>query len=194
MLLNTSDITNSLISRLKDCADLHCHKFSPEFRKIIAQTSKSAEYNLFFSLPAVADENYQSIVNFIELTLKEFYGRRNNFTTDFMIALSDAIINQISHGFKNDSTKKLDIAVEYTSDYILSCIHSKCPGWDLDSAVETAKHADSNLTLDHGRGIFIMLHYFDLFCSSQGQTYNDLILGKLTDKSKKCSLVKVYEY
>ncbi len=86
---------------------------------------------------------------------------------NFQIALSEALVNAIVHGNKENKEKKVYVKIEYTDTTLSVTIKDEGKGFDVSKLADPTK--DENLQKEHGRGIFIIRSLVDKFeCNSSG--------------------------
>ncbi|HMS65862.1 MAG TPA: ATP-binding protein [Ignavibacteria bacterium] len=84
---------------------------------------------------------------------------------NLQIACSEALINAIVHGNKENKDKSVYIIIEY-DDYIL-CVKIKDEGSGFDVSKLPDPTSNENILKEHGRGIFIIRSLVDDFkCNS----------------------------
>jgi serine/threonine-protein kinase RsbW len=84
---------------------------------------------------------------------------------NFQIAASEALINAIVHGNKENEEKYVSVVFEFDEKQICLTIKDEGKGFDIDSLPDPTK--EENLLKECGRGIFIMRSLVDdLDCKS----------------------------
>lgn len=84
---------------------------------------------------------------------------------NFQIAVSEALINAIVHGNKEDINKSVFVAIECKENFFKISIKDEGSGFDYKKIPDPTK--EENLFKEHGRGIFIMNTLVDEFdCNS----------------------------
>lgn len=84
---------------------------------------------------------------------------------NFQIAVSEALINAIVHGNKEDINKSVFVSIECKENYFKIAIKDQGSGFDYKKIPDPTK--EENLFKEHGRGIFIMNTLVDEFlCNS----------------------------
>lgn len=78
---------------------------------------------------------------------------RNNFK-NVLLCISEAVLNSIEHGNKNDQNKEVSIGVNCVNSQISIYIKDEGEGFDMEKIADPTKHA--NLKKESGRGIFII--------------------------------------
>ncbi|HEY0055591.1 MAG TPA: ATP-binding protein [Pedobacter sp.] len=109
-------------------------------------------------LPSKVD-SITSVENFVD-TLKDEYNIGDDTYANMLTCLSEATINAIVHGNKQDETKKVYINLEVHSGKRLQfTIADEGEGFDYNRLPDpTAPENIENLT---GRGVFIIKHLAD---------------------------------
>lgn len=104
-------------------------------------------------------ESITSVENFVD-TLKDEYNIGDDTYANMLTCLSEATINAIVHGNKQDEAKKVYINLEVQSGKRLQfTIADEGEGFDYNSLPDpTAPENLENLT---GRGVFIIKHLAD---------------------------------
>jgi serine/threonine-protein kinase RsbW len=86
---------------------------------------------------------------------------------NFQIALSEALVNAIVHGNKENSEKKVYVKIEYSDTSLTVTIKDEGTGFDVNKLADPTM--EENLQKEHGRGIFIIRSLVDKFeCNSSG--------------------------
>ena len=86
---------------------------------------------------------------------------------NFQIALSEALVNAIVHGNKENSEKKVHVKIEYSDTSLTVTIKDEGTGFDVNKLADPTR--EENLQKEHGRGIFIIRSLVDKFeCNSSG--------------------------
>lgn len=94
---------------------------------------------------------------------------------NFQIAVSEALINAIVHGNKEDKNKKVFVAIECKKNFFKISIRDQGSGFDYNKIPDPTK--DENLFKEHGRGIFIMNTLVDEFDCNSGSNGTEFILS-----------------
>lgn len=109
-------------------------------------------------LPSKVD-SITSVENFVD-TLKEEYNIGDDTYANMLTCLSEATINAIVHGNKQDENKKVYINLEvYSGKRLQFTVADEGEGFDYNRLPDpTAPENLENLT---GRGVFIIKHLAD---------------------------------
>lgn len=83
---------------------------------------------------------------------------------NLQIASSEALINAIVHGNKEDETKSVHITIEYDDSRMLVKIKDEGKGFDLSKIPDPT--SSENILKEHGRGIYIIRSLVDDFHSN----------------------------
>lgn len=84
---------------------------------------------------------------------------------NLQIASSEAIVNAIVHGNKEDPSKKVFTEISYNTSIISVMIKDEGEGFDVDKLPDPT--SEENLFKESGRGIFIIRSLVDEFyCTS----------------------------
>ncbi|MCY7363185.1 MAG: ATP-binding protein [Ignavibacteria bacterium] len=128
----------------------------------------------------VLNSNRNEIPKFDNL-LEKVNGKFNLAVEKFInlqIACSEAIINAIVHGNKENDSKKIYIIIEY-DEFLLSVrIKDEGTGFNVDAIPDPT--SNENILKESGRGIFIIRSLVDDFkcISSESGTEYDLTVKK----------------
>ncbi len=93
---------------------------------------------------------------------------------NFQIATSEALINAIVHGNKEDERKIVILQISYTPDSITVSIKDEGTGFDISTYPDPTD--SKNLFKEHGRGIFIMKSLVDNFRCISNESGTEYIL------------------
>jgi serine/threonine-protein kinase RsbW len=125
-------------------------------------TENSSLYTL--QLPSKLN-SLTAVENFIEV-LKTRYNISEKIYAAMLTSLSEAAINAIVHGNREDESKKINITLEVQNNHLIFTVSDEGKGFDYSNLPDpTAPENLENLT---GRGIFIIRKLADkcLFNSS----------------------------
>ncbi|MEO6693736.1 MAG: ATP-binding protein [Ignavibacteria bacterium] len=97
---------------------------------------------------------------------------------NLQIACSEALINAIVHGNKEDENKKVYTEIEYDTENLTVRIKDEGGGFDIKKLPDPT--SDENILKESGRGIYIMKSLVDEFeChSAAGGTEFTLVVKK----------------
>ncbi len=87
-------------------------------------------------------------------TLNGFYGINQEKFINFNIAVSEALVNAIVHGNKEDLSKKVLVDIFEYDDSLEVVIKDEGEGFNLNKLPDPTE--SENLHKEHGRGVFIM--------------------------------------
>ncbi len=90
--------------------------------------------------------------------LKEFDLAQKNFNRIYL-CVSEAVVNSIKHGNKNDRNKTISIGVNCNLNEINVLIEDEGDGFDINKIEDPT--CESNLKNESGRGIFIIKNLCD---------------------------------
>jgi len=110
----------------------------------------------------------RDIINDVEDILKNA-GSELNFSEEkfinLQIAVSEALVNCIVHGNKEDVKKKVFVTLIQNKDSLQISVKDEGNGFDFEKLPDPTD--ESNLYKEHGRGIYIMKLLVDKFeCKS----------------------------
>ena len=80
---------------------------------------------------------------------------------NLQIATSEAVINAIVHGNKENPEKNVYIIIEYDDSVLIVKIKDEGEGFDVDKLPDPT--SNENILKEHGRGIFIIRSLVDDF-------------------------------
>jgi len=122
-------------------------------------------------------ESNRKVINDVEEILtdlnKEIKIPEERFI-NFQIAVSEALINCIVHGNKEDKNKFVTVKIENLNDSVKIYIKDKGSGFDFSDIPDPTEI--SNLYKEHGRGIFIIKSLVDNFECVSGAGGTEFIL------------------
>ena len=78
---------------------------------------------------------------------------------NFQIAVSEALLNAIVHGNKEDKSKRVFCDIKCTEDKLTVKIRDEGKGFNFDEVPDPT--SDENILKEHGRGIFIIRSLVD---------------------------------
>lgn len=93
---------------------------------------------------------------------------------NFQIACSEAIINAIVHGNKEQENKRVYIEIVFDNQIMMIKIKDEGNGFDINSLPDPTK--SENLFKESGRGIFIIKSLVDEFDCSSSNNGTEYIL------------------
>ena len=109
-------------------------------------------------------EEIQKVEKLLENINKNFKLQEVKFV-NLVIAVTEALINAIVHGNKNDPGKKVYVEIIVNSLNITVKIKDEGTGFDISSIPDPT--ASENILKEHGRGIYIIKSLVDSFeCNS----------------------------
>ena len=103
-------------------------------------------------------ENIRMIESFID-NAKEKYHLNDDIYGNIMIAVTEAVINAIKHGNKNDSSKNVALSLSFNDNVIKFRVEDQGTGFEHDKLPDPT--APENIDKPGGRGIFLMKHLAD---------------------------------
>jgi serine/threonine-protein kinase RsbW len=122
-------------------------------------------------------ESSRNVINDVEEMLtdlnKEIKIPEERFI-NFQIAVSEALINCIVHGNKEDKNKFVTVKIENLKDALKIYIQDKGSGFDFCDIPDPTDI--SNLYKEHGRGIFIIKSLVDNLECKSGPEGTEFIL------------------
>ena len=93
--------------------------------------------------------------------IKKEIGLTEEKYVNLQIAISEALINAIIHGNKENPQKKVFIEITYDENFITVKIKDEGEGFDLNKIPDPTNQ--ENIFKEHGRGLFIMKSLVDKF-------------------------------
>jgi len=87
-------------------------------------------------------------------TLNEFYGINQERFINFHIAVSEALINAIVHGNKENPDKRVLVDIYESEDALEVVVKDEGKGFNLNILPDPTE--SENLHKEHGRGVYIM--------------------------------------
>lgn len=95
----------------------------------------------------------RNVENFLLSTFEEYKISKQNFNRIFL-CISEAVINSIEHGNKNDKNKKVCIGISCLGNEINVFIKDEGEGFDMDEISDPT--CKENIKKESGRGIHII--------------------------------------
>lgn len=95
----------------------------------------------------------KNVENFLNDIFKE-YNLAHKYFNKLYLCISEAVLNAIKHGNKNDKNKNVAIEVDYINEEIEVLIEDEGEGFDINKVEDPTK--GSNIKNESGRGIFII--------------------------------------
>jgi len=95
----------------------------------------------------------KKVENFLIDIFKE-YDLEQKYFNKIYLCISEAVVNSIKHGNKNDQNKKVSININYEVQEINIMIEDEGNGFDFNNITDPT--SKSNLKNESGRGIFII--------------------------------------
>lgn len=87
----------------------------------------------------------------------EYYNITRKYFNKVFLCISEAVVNSIVHGNKNDKDKKVYICADWTPECISLKIRDEGEGFNLDEVVNPT--TNENVRKECGRGIHIIKSY-----------------------------------
>ncbi len=109
------------------------------------------------SIPSLI-ENIKIIESFIDNAREKFH-INDDIYGNIMISVTECVTNAIIHGNKLDSTKAVDLELNFEEDELKFSISDEGQGFDFENLQDPT--SPDNLEKTGGRGIFIMKHLAD---------------------------------
>jgi serine/threonine-protein kinase RsbW len=109
------------------------------------------------SIPSLI-ENIKIIESFID-NAKEKFHINDDIYGNIMISVTECVTNAIIHGNKLDSSKSVDLELNFEEDELKFSISDEGLGFDYENLQDPT--SPDNLEKTGGRGIFIMKHLAD---------------------------------
>lgn len=100
-------------------------------------------------------------------TLNESYGINQERFINFHIAVSEALINAIVHGNKENALKKVLVDIFENDDSIEVVIKDEGEGFNVNKLPDPTE--SENLHKEHGRGVYIMKMLTDGYECTTGE-------------------------
>ena len=95
----------------------------------------------------------KNVENFLNDIFKE-YNLAHKYFNKLYLCITEAVLNAIKHGNKNDKNKNVAIEVDYINEEIEVLIEDEGEGFDINKVEDPTK--GSNIKNESGRGIFII--------------------------------------
>ena len=102
---------------------------------------------------------------------------------NLQIAVSEAMVNAIVHGNKEDDSKKVHVIVNYDSDMVEVKVKDQGPGFDIGALPDPTN--EENLLKESGRGVFIIMSLVDEFSCDYNDSGTELSLIIRRQKKQK---------
>ena len=109
----------------------------------------------------------------LEKINKEFGLNRDRFI-NLQIAVSEALVNAIIHGNKENQQKRVHIEIYYDKSTLTIKIKDEGEGFNPEEIPYPTSH--NNLLKEHGRGIFIIKSLIDKFECNPSKKGTEFIL------------------
>lgn len=110
----------------------------------------------------------------LEQANKEFKLETEKYI-NLQIACSEAIINAIVHGNKEDENKKVHTNIQYNEVFMAIRIKDEGKGFNMESLPDPT--ANENIMKESGRGIFIIKSLVDEFHCNSSDNGTEFILA-----------------
>ena len=104
--------------------------------------------------------------------LNEKIGFKMERFINLQIAVSEALVNAIVHGNKENSEKKVHVIINSTEDMVEIKIRDEGGGFDISTLPDPTN--DENLLKESGRGVFIIMSLVDEFYCNSGDTGTEM--------------------
>ena len=122
----------------------------------------------------------QKFEQLLESVNKEFCLETERFI-NFQIACSEAIINAIVHGNRENPDKHVHTEVAYNSATITAVIKDEGDGFNVDELPDPT--SEENLFKESGRGIFIIRSLVDKFECTSSDSGTKFILSMIKQEA-----------
>lgn len=122
-------------------------------------------------------ESQRSEIKKIECLLENInkdFGLSEEKYVNLQIALSEALINAIVHGNKENPLKKVHIEINYNENFITIIIKDEGEGFEVGDIPDPTN--SENIFKEHGRGLFIMKSLVDKFECFPGEEGTEIKL------------------
>jgi len=130
-------------------------------------TVSSAELSLSKDLVISSDLDELTRVELYIDELNSEFNFREDVYGNILIAVTEAVNNAITHGNKQDPSKRVYIRSALLTPYLLSIkITDEGQGFDYNKDVDPT--TEDNIMLESGRGLFVMRHLADALEYSDG--------------------------
>ena len=93
---------------------------------------------------------------------------------NLQIAVSEAMVNAIVHGNKEDENKKVHVIVNYDPTMVEVKVKDQGPGFDIGALPDPTN--EENLLKESGRGVFIIMSLVDEFSCDYNDSGTELSL------------------
>ncbi|HEY5124053.1 MAG TPA: ATP-binding protein [Ignavibacteria bacterium] len=113
------------------------------------------------------------VENILHKINKEFLLGEEKFV-NLLIAVTEAVINAVIHGNKNNPEKKVNLNLKYDDKEITVKIKDEGEGFDPKNIPDPT--SDENLFKESGRGIYIIRSLVDKFDFKSDKSGSELIL------------------
>jgi serine/threonine-protein kinase RsbW len=113
---------------------------------------------LDFQLPGNVESIQPAVDEIMEVVGAQSCARGNEFEVE--VALLEALANAVTHGCKDDPTKKIEVCVACELDQGMLII-VRDPGEGFDPGKIPSPVKGKNVFSDHGRGIFLIKQLMD---------------------------------
>ena len=90
---------------------------------------------------------------FLQKTFEEWNISQKNFNSVFL-CVSEAVVNSIEHGNRNDKNKTVSIRVDCVEQQIDVCVYDEGEGFDFNNIIDPT--LKENIKKESGRGIHII--------------------------------------
>jgi serine/threonine-protein kinase RsbW len=112
------------------------------------------EYNL-----TIRDRNEISKVESIIFEINKEFNADEMKYVNFLIAVTEAVVNAVVHGNKNNPSKKVDVNISYDEINLCARVKDEGEGFDINKVPDPT--TDENLFKESGRGIFLIKSLVD---------------------------------
>ncbi len=114
------------------------------------------ERNSYLKLNSTPSE-LNRVVEYIE-NICDQHNIYNSYYGNIVTGVTEAFLNAVEHGNKNDSNKSITINFEVQNDGFAFCVSDEGNGFDINTVGDPT---DINSKNNKGRGIYLMKHLSD---------------------------------
>lgn len=102
------------------------------------------------------------------------FGLNHDRLINYQIAISEALVNAIVHGNKENPEKSVFIDISYDQSILVIKIKDEGEGFNMEEIPDPTKN--DNLLKEHGRGIYIINSLIDKFECHSSKNGTEFIL------------------
>lgn len=112
------------------------------------------EYNLI-----IRDRNEISKVENIIFEINQEFNADEVKYVNFLIALTEALVNAVLHGNKNNPNKKVEVKITCDDEMLTASVKDEGEGFDVNKVPDPT--TEENLFKESGRGLFLIRSLVD---------------------------------